>query len=78
MKSNTFNLARIFSRFCAIFFVIGGMSSYEFLLTWAQGGRPFFPKIFFESKNIQFRGTFKLNILFLTCVQFECIEIECF
>jgi hypothetical protein len=29
---------------CAIFFVIRRMSSYEFLLTWAQGGRNFSPK----------------------------------
>jgi hypothetical protein len=36
MIFNTFNLARIFSRFCAIFFVIRLMSSHEFLLTWAQ------------------------------------------
>ena len=64
MNFNTFNLVRIFSRFCAIFFVIRRMSSHEFLLTWAQGGRPFSPK-FLLSLNIKF-GTFKLNVSFLT------------
>ena len=54
MNFNTFNLARIFSRLCAIFFVIRRMSSHAFLLTWAQGGRPFSPK-FLLSKSIKFR-----------------------
>ena len=33
-------------------------------LTWAQGGRPFFPKIF-SLTTLNF-GTFELNVSFLT------------
>ena len=61
MNFNTFNLARIFSRLCAIFFVIRRMSSHAFLLTWAQGGRPFSPKFVLSLKALNF-GAFKFDV----------------
>jgi hypothetical protein len=70
MNFNTFNLVRIFSRLCAIFVVVRRMSSHEFLMTWAQGGRPFSPK-FVLSLNIKF-GTLKLNVYRLNVLVIHC------
>jgi hypothetical protein len=63
---NTFYLTRIFSRFCAIFFVIRRKFSNEFLLTWAQGGRSFSPKFLQSLKALNF-GSFKFDVWGIHC-----------
>ena len=66
MSLNTFYLTRIFSRFCAIFFVICRKFSSEFLLTWAQGGLSFSPQFLRSLKALNF-GSFKFDVCVIHC-----------